>query len=110
MFPLYLRDLDKNLEIKLITTKGKADYGVMHLQPVATLAMAEFPNFQLIQVDWKNIHGRKLRVDNQIFLIDPTITPAGIPQSYSNEFALADSTQAGHDTLDELIRKGTVIL
>jgi hypothetical protein len=110
VFPLYLRDLDRNLEITLVTTRGNAGYGVIHLLPVATLAKAEFPNFHLIQVDQKDMHGRKLRIDDQVFLIDSGITPGGKPQPYPNEFAPADSTQAGHDALDDLIRNGTVVV
>jgi hypothetical protein len=114
IFWLYLRDLNRSLEIKLVTTQGKKnkagipEYGVLNLQPVAVLAKAEFPNFQLIEVDPKNMHDRMLRVDDQVFLIGSGITPGSSFPTHANSFAPADSSKAAHDELDTLIRDGSV--
>jgi hypothetical protein len=110
IFPLYLRDLDRNLSIRLITTKGDNIYGATHLRQVVTLAKAEFRAFELIEVSPKKLHYRRLRVDDQIFVIEPSISTGGKPAEYANEFAPADSSPAGHAEFDAVIASGTVVV
>lgn len=110
IFDLYLRDLPSNLSIRLVTTRGTGDYGVVHLEPVARLAKAELQSFQLVEVDPKNMHDRKLRIDDQIFVIGSGITLGAKHPEHANEFAPADSSPKGHAELDALIRSGTLIV
>src|SRR5262249_52787563 len=48
-FPLYLRNLDKAVQVRLVTTSGKAYYGVQNVLAVAKRAAGEFTDFQLIE-------------------------------------------------------------
>jgi hypothetical protein len=109
IFPLYLRDLDRGLSIRLITKRGDNTHGVTHLHPVAILAKAEFRAFELIEVSPKNMHDRKLRVDDQIFVIGSGVSTGGKPPEYANEFAPADSSPTGHAEFDAVIASGTVV-
>jgi len=66
-FHLYMRDLSRSLEIRLVTTQGNPDYGVANVGAVSVLAAAEFGNYQLIQCHHADLHDRNIRVDDQVF-------------------------------------------
>jgi hypothetical protein len=102
-FPLYMRDLSRAIEIRLVTTAGDNDFGVQNVGPLAKLAAVEFGNFQLIRCEPSDMHDRNLRIDNNIFFLGPSVNAAG--RSPTN-FALSDSTPKGHLVLDAILSKG----
>ena len=105
-YSLYLRDLERSLEIRIATTKGKKDYGIENIFAVSRLAAQEFSNYQLIECQHVEMHERNLRIDDKIFLLGASINQAG---KYPTSFALGDSTANGHQILDDILAKGKVI-
>ena len=106
-FPLYLRDLDRSLEIRLVTTRGNERYGVTNMRVVSRLVAQEFTNYQLIESNAAEIHDRNLRVDDTVFHLGSSAKDAG---KHPMNFTLADSTAQAHQILDDLIAKGTVVI
>jgi len=105
-FHLYMRDLNRALEIRLVTTKGKASYGVTNVSSVSRLVAGEFTNYQLIECLPDDMHERDLRVDDMVFFLGNSTKDAGEQPTH---FAPGDSTPHGHGVLDRLMTKGTVI-
>jgi hypothetical protein len=105
-YDLYLRNLDRKLEICLVTTAGDQKYGVQAVTTVSNLFKQEFTNYRLIQVPKKTIHDRNLRIDDQVFTLGIGATDAGRQPTH---FGLVVNTVAANQTLDDIIAKGTVI-
>ena len=105
-FPLYLRDKDRSLEIRLVTTHGNVDYGVINVAAVSKLAEQEFTDYQLIESQSNDLHDRNLRIDDNIFHLGPSLSDAG--QRPTN-FTPADNSAAAHTILDGLITNGTIV-
>ena len=105
-YSLYLRDIERSLEIRIATTKGKKDYGIENIIAVSRLAAQEFSNYQLIECQPVDMHERNLRIDDKMFLLGASINQAG---KYPTSFALGDSTANGHQILDDILAKGKVI-
>ena len=105
-FHLYMRDLSRSLEIRLVTTHGSTDYGVTNVRAVSGLAAGEFANYQLIQCHHTDLHDRNLRIDGQIFFLGPSINAAG---SHPTNFSPTDSSPAAQVILDGIIAKGSVV-
>lgn len=105
-FHLYMRDLNRGLEIRLVTTKGKASFGVGNVLPVSKLAAGEFTNYQLIECLPADLHDRNLRIDDTVFFLGTSIKDAG---TQPTNFSPADSTPAGHGVLDAIMAKGSVV-
>jgi len=105
-FHLYLRDLNRGLEVRLVTTKGNASFGVTNVLSVSRLAAGEFANYQLIECLAADLHDRNLRIDEMVFFLGTSIKDAG---SQPTNFSPADSTAAGHAVLDGIMATGTVI-
>lgn len=105
-FHLYMRGLDRNLEVRLVTTKGKANFGVTNVLPVSRLAAAEFRDYKLIECQPADLHDRNLRIDDTVFFLGTSIKDAG---TQPTNFSPADSSLSGHAVLDGIIAKGTVI-
>jgi hypothetical protein len=105
-FHLYMRDLSRALEVRLVTTKGKQSFGVANVLAVSRLAAGEFANYQLIECLPADLHDRNLRVDNNVFFLGTSIRDAG---TCPTNFSPADSTAMAHAVLDGMIAKGTVI-
>jgi hypothetical protein len=103
-FDLYLRNVDRDLEIKLVTTAGKGNYGVQGVLAISELARQEFSNYQLIQVAPADMHDRNLRIDDQVFTLGTSAADAGKQPTH---FGPVDAS--GHTVLDGLLAKGTVI-
>lgn len=101
-FDLFLGDVRKDLEIRVVTTRQ----GVDAVDAVSQLAVAEFRNFRLVLLDQRHFHDRNLRVDTQVFTLGPGVDRAGVALT---NFGPGDSTPAGHQALDDLIVAGTVI-
>ena len=105
-YPLYLRDVDRSLEIRLVTTKGTQHYGATNIAAISGLAQQEFTDYKLIQCTYTDFHDRSLRIDDKIFNLGSSIKDAG---KYATNFAVADNTAQAHQILDDFIKKGTVI-
>ena len=104
-FPLYMRTLDRNLEVKLITTAGRTSFGVSHMLPISRKVAGEFKNYQLIECSPDDLHDRYLRVDDNVFSLGGSLKDAG---EHPMIFAPGDSSPAGHDVLDGIIASGQV--
>jgi len=106
-FNLYLRNLDRSISIRLVTTKGNSkNYGIENILSISELCRQEFDNYKLIQLDPNDFHDRNLRVDNQIFTLGPGTDQAG---KYPTNFGPTESTPSAHKILDDLIAKGKII-
>ena len=105
-FHLYLRDLNRALEVRLVTTQGKSSFGVTNVSSISRLAAGEFTNYQLIECLPTDLHDRNLRIDDTVFFLGTSIKDAG---TQPTNFSPADSTAAGHAVLDGIMAKGTVI-
>jgi hypothetical protein len=105
-FHLYMRDLNRGLEIRLSTTKGKASYGVANVSSVSRLAAVEFANYQLIECMPADLHDRNLRVDDFVFFLGPSAKDAG---TQPTNFSPADDSPMGHAVLDAIMARGCVV-
>lgn len=101
-FPLYLRNLNKSIKVRLITTKK----GVDNVFSVSNLCHQEFSDYKLIQLDSKDFHDRNLRIDDKIFTLGPGTDIAG---KFPTNFGPAESTPNAHKVFDDLIKKGIII-
>ncbi len=105
-FPLYLRSLDRSVEVRLVTTRGNANFGVQAVSCVASLAAQEFGDFRLIELSPRDMHDRNLRIDQRVFHLGTSTNDAG---SKPTNFALADSSDSANSILDGMIANGTVV-
>jgi hypothetical protein len=105
-YSLYLRDIDPSLEIRLVTTKGNQNYGVISVLAVSRLAAQEFVNYQLIECDPSSMHDRNLRIDDMIFFLGTSVKDAG---RYPTNFSPGDNTSNGHSILDKILTKGMTV-
>jgi hypothetical protein len=105
-YSLYLRDLDRSLEIRIVTTRGNKKFGIDNIVAVSRLVSQEFSNYQLIECQPADMHERNLRIDATIFFLGASINQAG---KYPTSFAPGDSTARGHQALDSILTKGIVI-
>ena len=106
VFELYVRELDRAIEIRLVTTHGRPDFGVENLLTLSRLAASEFRNYQLIECTSADMHDRNLRVDDQVFSLGPSVKDAG---KRPTNFLLGDCSPAGHQLLDDILAKGKLI-
>jgi len=105
-FETFLRNIDRSKEIRLVTTAGKNDFGVKGVLSVSELARNEFQNYQLIEVSYKDIHDRNLRVDDSVFTLGPSIDRAGMCLT---NFGPSDNSSTALQHLNEIIGNGNVI-
>lgn len=105
-FNVYLRDISRSIEIRLVTTRGNVNYGVTNVQYLSALASAEFTNYKLIQCMPDDLHDRNLRIDDKVFHLGTSIKDAG---DKPTNFALGDSTSHGHSVLDAIMQSGTEV-
>ncbi len=102
-FPLFLKSINKDVSVRLVTTLGNDQYGVKAISSISKLAFQEFTDYQLIEVDYTILHDRFLRVDEQIFNLGPGTDRAGIALT---NFGLTDSTPKVHQEFDDIILQG----
>ena len=102
----FLRNVDKNIEIRLVTTAGKRDFGVKGVLAVSKLVRQEFTNYQLIEVSPNDIHDRNLRVDDFVFTLGPGVDRAGLALT---NFGPADNSAQALAHFDAIIGSGNVI-
>lgn len=110
-FHLYLRHLDRSLAVRLITTHGPGKdkhrpFGVEGVKPISDLVRQEFTDYKLVEVTPQAMHGRQLRVDDQIFALDVGTSDAG---RYPTHFSRGDSSITAHQILDNIIKSGSII-
>lgn len=108
-FHLFLKRLDRKVEIRLITTAGRPGanaFGVADVTPVSNLARQEFCNYQLIQVDPTQLHDRNMRVDDLNFSLGPGTDRAGFALT---NFGPADNSPEAQQEFDAVMAGGTVI-
>ncbi|WP_372724221.1 hypothetical protein [Novipirellula sp.] len=105
-FPLYLRSLARDVEVRLVTTRGSVNFGVQAISNVASLAAKEFGDFRLIEVSPRDMHDRNLRIDQKVFHLGTSTNDAG---SKPTNFAVADSSNSANLILDDVIANGTVV-
>ena len=102
-YELYLRNLDRDLEIRLVTIEGNNQHGVKSVLPTSNLFKKEFRNYKLIQVTKADIHDRNLRVDGQVFTLGTSAPDAGLQPTHFGLVANADQK------LDLIMSRGLVI-
>jgi hypothetical protein len=105
-FPLYLREIPRTLQVRLVATLGNANFGVTNDRSISALAAGEFSDYQLIECHHTDLHDRNLRIDNRLFFLGPSMNAAG---THPTNFAPTDSSPAAHTVLDAIIAKGTSI-
>ena len=105
-FHLFLKFLDSNISVRLITTSGNSEYGVNSVLQISDLAHQQFKDYQLIEVEPAKLHDRNLRVDDKIFSLGPGVDRVGIALT---NFSPSDSSAAAHQEFDKIIAQGKVI-
>lgn len=105
-FHLFLKFLDTNISVCLITTSGDRNYGINNILHISDLARQEFTNYQLIEVKPEILHDRNLRIDDQIFTLGPGLDRAGMALT---NFGPSDSSAAAHLELDNIIAQGNIV-
>jgi hypothetical protein len=104
-YELFLKSLDRNIEIKLITTEGKSNYGVKGVSSVSNLVRQEFHHYELVEVNPSDMHDRNLRVDDLVFTLGPGTDRAGIALT---NFGPTDNSAQAHEQLDQIVKSGTI--
>ena len=105
-FSLFLPTVAKDIEIRLVTTQGNADYGVKSVLSLSSLANCEFSDYKLIQVDPSCLHDRNLRVDNNVFSLGPGVDRAGMALT---NFGPSDNSTEAHSEFDRIIANGRIV-
>lgn len=105
-FTLYLRDLPRSLQVCLVTTASRNDFGVVNVLPFARLAAREFTGFRLVQVTPEDLHDRHLLLDDSHYTLGTSIKDAG---RYPTTIACADPSDAAKQTLYAIIVSGSEV-
>lgn len=105
-FDLFLRRVNRDVSVRLVTTAGSSNYGVKAVSAISQLASKEFPDFQLIEVIPSQVHDRNLRIDNQIFSLGPGVAQAGMALT---NFGPSDNSPAAQDAFDQIIAGGRIV-
>jgi len=105
-FQLFLANVNRSVEIRLITTQGNQTYGIKSIEHVSDLAQREFDDYQLIDVPQRTIHDRNLRIDDHIFTLGPGIDRSGIALT---NFGPSDNSAEAHHEFDNIIRTGVIV-
>lgn len=104
-FRLYLSEVPRSIEVRIVTTAGDSSYGIRGVGDISNLVRQEFSNYKLIEVEPRMMHDRNLRIDDNIFSLGPGIDRAGIA---ATNFGPSDSTDVGHSAIDAIINSGSV--
>jgi hypothetical protein len=105
-FELFLRDLPRTIEIRLVTTRGKRTYGTEGVHAVSDVARREFLDYKLIEVSSKDLHDRNLVVDETVFSLGPGLDRAGLALS---NFGPSDSSTTAQKEFARVIGSGVVV-
>jgi len=110
-YHLYVRELSRSLEIRLLTTAGKPDksgqtgFGIAQVQTLSRLVGGEFSDYELRECTPSDLHDRNLRVDDAVFFLGTGTGDAG---EKPTNFGPGDCTANGHAILDSIIAKGVL--
>lgn len=102
-FDLFLANVDRNIKVRIVTTTK----GVNEVRIVSKLVNIEFKDYELIEVDRRQIHDRNLWVDDQNFALGPGVDGAGMALT---NFDPADSSPEAFAQLEAVIASGQVVL
>lgn len=105
-FDLFLRIVNRDVSVRLVTTAGSGNYGVKAVSAISQLACKEFSDYQLIEVDPSKIHDRNIRVDNLIFSLGPGVAQAGMALT---NFGPSGNSAAAHAAFDQIIADGRIV-
>lgn len=105
-FDLFLRAVNRDVSVRLVTTAGSGDYGVHSIMAVSLLACQEFSDYQLVEVEASKMHDRNLRIDNQIFSLGPGVGRAGMVLT---NFGPSDNSSAAHRAFDKIVADGNIV-
>jgi len=105
-FDVFLRNVARDIEIRLVTTSGNNQYGIKGVLAVSELARKEFSNYQLIEVSPKDLHDRNLRVDDSLFSLGPGIDRAGLALT---NFGPSDSSAKAFEQIEAIIGLGDIV-
>lgn len=105
-FDVFLRDVARDIEVRLITTSGNRQYGIKGVLAVSELARKEFCNYQLIEVSATNLHDRNLRIDGSIFSLGPGMDRAGLALT---NFGPSESSGKALEQLEAIIGLGKAV-
>lgn len=104
-FRLFVSELPRSIEIRIVTTAGNSSYGFKGVEDISNLVRQEYSDYKLIEVDYKLIHDRNLRIDDMIFTLGPGVDRAGAAVT---NFGPSDNSNAAHLAIDQIIQNGTV--
>jgi len=99
-FDLFLRDIDRNIELRLVTTGGNGKYGTSGVWAISVLATKEFLDYKLIEVPPDVFHDRNLIVDTNVFSLGPGTDRAGFALT---NFGPSDSSQTAQLEFKKII-------
>jgi hypothetical protein len=105
-FFLFLKRVNKNISLSLITTRGNKNYGINNVSHISNLACKEFKDYKLIEVQPNVLHDRNLRIDDRIFSLGSGTDRAGMALT---NFGPSDNSDDAHKEFDDIIRNGTII-
>lgn len=105
-FFLFLKYINRDISVRLITTQGNTRYGIKNVSHISNLARQEFKDYQLIEIQPSIIHDRNLRIDDKIFSLGPGTDRAGMALT---NFCPSDDSAKAHKELDDIISSGSII-
>jgi hypothetical protein len=105
-FDLFLRNIDRNIEIRLVTTRGNGQFGTSGVRAVSEIARQEFHDYQLIEVKPGELHDRNLIVDSTVFSLGPGVDRAGFALT---NFGPSDSSAMAQAEFARIIGVGTIV-
>ncbi len=105
-FDLFLRNTDRNIELRLVTTRGNAQYGTSGVRAVSEIARKEFHDYQLIEVKPSELHDRNLIVDTTVFSLGPGVDRAGFALT---NFGPSDSSATAQSEFARIVGAGIIV-
>jgi len=105
-FDLFLRDLPRTIELRLITTHGNGMYGTTGVSAVSDIARREFRDYQLIEVNPTDLHDRNVIVDDAVFSLGPGVDRAGLALT---NFGPSDTSTSAQTEFARIIGSGVVV-
>ena len=105
-FDLFLRDLPRTIEVRLVTTRGNRTYGTEGVRAVSDVTRREFLDYKLIEVNSKNLHDRNLVVDEAVFSLGPGVDRAGLALT---NFGPSDASTTAQTEFARIMGNGVVV-
>lgn len=105
-FDLFLRDIGRSIELRLVTTRGNGQYGTSGVRAVSEIARKEFHDYQLIEVNRSELHDRNLIVDTTVFSLGPGVDRAGFDLT---NFAPSESSAMAQAEFVRIVGAGTIV-